>query len=457
MLMKNILKKTAFIFAVLMFAGAQILPAKAEEPDYSNTDYWNSMCTNNSEMTVEQQASCSAYLQYMKEQNEELQKQIDEIDSKKSEISDNIVVYASKANEYNKQIQGLNAMMQDLNMQIDGAQIQADEIALTIADSEEKIEFEKAQIASLKERVSNRIAQSQGSMRLNQYLDVIMGAETFSDFVRVVSGLSDIYQYDSNILEEMNESVKTLNEMQEKLLEDQAQLKQVQMDLETGKSLLTAQQAALLASKYEMEVVQKTYEEKLSTADNDLKEALAAVTQNEGTIDNIAAGIEESEKVNPSPTPEPEQSGTNPSATADAQSGGNENQDSGNSSWSTGGNGNPAQGSGSNPYYTPYEWGNCTWSVWQLVYNSLGIALPGWHYPVSWISEAQAAGYATGSEPAPNSIAVYVGHVAFCTEVGDGQIYIKEGNYMGSYMERWVPLDALPYTGQQCLGFIYLQ
>ena len=55
------------------------------------------------------------------------------------------------------------------------------------------------------------------------------------------------------------------------------------------------------------------------------------------------------------------------------------------------------------------------------------------------------------------SVAVYVGHVAFVTEVGDGMVYIKEGNYMGQYYERWVPLDALPYTGQTCLGYIYLQ
>lgn len=457
--MKKMIKKVLFIFAVILFAGTQVLSARAEEPEYSNTDYWNSLCTNNTEMTVEQQNSCSAYVQYMKEQNEELQKQIDEIDSKKSEISDNIVVYASKANDYNKQIQGLNNMLQDLNMQISGAQIQADEIALTIADSEEKIEFEKAQIASLKERVSNRIAQSQGSMRLNQYLDVIMGAETFSDFVRVVSGLSDIYEYDSNILEEMNESVQTLNEMQEQLLEDQAQLKKVQLDLETGKSLLSAQQAALLASKYEMEVVQKTYQEKLNSADTDLREALEALNQNQSTMENVQNSVDESEKLTtPTPDPESEKDSGNESSSSDSQTSGNESQESsGGGSWSTGGNGNPAQGGPNNPYYTPYEWGNCTWSVWKLVYDNLGIALPGWHYPVSWISEAQASGYATGSEPAPNSIAVYVGHVAYCAEVGDGQIYIKEGNYMGSYMERWVPLDALPYTGQQCLGFIYLQ
>jgi len=74
-----------------------------------------------------------------------------------------------------------------------------------------------------------------------------------------------------------------------------------------------------------------------------------------------------------------------------------------------------------------------------------------------WLWYAQRDGYPTGSEPAVYSVAVYVGHVAFVTEVGDGMVYIKEGNYMGQYYERWVPLDALPYTGQTCLGYIYLQ
>lgn len=89
------------------------------------------------------------------------------------------------------------------------------------------------------------------------------------------------------------------------------------------------------------------------------------------------------------------------------------------------------------------EWSNCTWSVWQLVYDNLGIALPGgWgNAGSSWLSNARNAGYTTGSSPKVNSIIVFDGHVAFVTYVSGDQVYIKEGGYgyapNQTYHEGW--------------------
>ena len=74
----------------------------------------------------------------------------------------------------------------------------------------------------------------------------------------------------------------------------------------------------------------------------------------------------------------------------------------------------------------------------------------------NWLNDAAASGYATGSTPRVNSIAVYSWHVAFVTAVNGDQVYIKEGNYLGHYNERWVPASGSNYTGQTCLGYIYL-
>jgi len=101
---------------------------------------------------------------------------------------------------------------------------------------------------------------------------------------------------------------------------------------------------------------------------------------------------------------------------------------------------------------------NCTWTVWKLVYENLGIALPGWGNAGSWYASARNAGYSVGSTPAANSIKVTSGHVAFVTAVSsDGkQVYVKEGGYgTGSnlgYHEGYV--NAYPTN---LVGYIYLQ
>ena len=106
----------------------------------------------------------------------------------------------------------------------------------------------------------------------------------------------------------------------------------------------------------------------------------------------------------------------------------------------------------------PYTggWSNCTWGTWQLVYEATGIALPGWHNAGGWLLEASEAGYAIGTEPRANSIAVWSWHVAYVTDFnGNDSMYIKEGGYLGGYNEEWCPAYGTRWN-QQLLGFIYM-
>lgn len=76
-----------------------------------------------------------------------------------------------------------------------------------------------------------------------------------------------------------------------------------------------------------------------------------------------------------------------------------------------------------------YVWGTCTWYVKERkpgIPNRLGNGGYG------WLSTATAAGYATGSTPAPGAIGVESGHVVIIESVnGDGTVNISEMNYAG--------------------------
>ena len=106
---------------------------------------------------------------------------------------------------------------------------------------------------------------------------------------------------------------------------------------------------------------------------------------------------------------------------------------------------------------------NCTWSVWQLVYDNLGIALPSWGWAgEQWLTNARNSGYSTGTQPAVNSIIVYNNHVAFVTGVSGDKVYIKEGGYgtgsnLGYHEGYSNAYGSREYTGQKILGYIYLK
>ncbi len=110
--------------------------------------------------------------------------------------------------------------------------------------------------------------------------------------------------------------------------------------------------------------------------------------------------------------------------------------------------------------YNPYPGsisGNCTYAVWALANEALGVRLPNWGDAGNWYRRAGISGYPTGQKPAPYSIVVWDHHVGFVTAVSeDGtMMYVKEGNASGRYREAWWPVASSRH-GQSLYGFIYL-
>ena len=113
-------------------------------------------------------------------------------------------------------------------------------------------------------------------------------------------------------------------------------------------------------------------------------------------------------------------------------------------------------GSEFNPYPGTIK-SNCTYAVWALVNQTLGLKLPGWGNAGSWLRRAQISGYPTGNKPAKYSIIVFDTHVGFVTDVSeDGtMMFIKEGNYAGKYHEQWWSVGSTRGS-LKVQGYIYL-
>ena len=438
--------------------------AEGEDPDFSDTNYWNSLCTDTDSLSDEDVKNCQAYTQYMQERNSELQSQIADIDARKEEISAKISDYDNQIAQFNAQIEGITGMIQDLSMQIKAVEEQIADIQTRIDANQKAIVEKQNDVDALKEKVAKRLVEEQKTMRTYQFLDVLMGAASFEDFVRLANGMNDIYAHDSHSLEQLTQSIDSLHEMEDQLRSDQEEVKTMETELAAGKQMLDSQQAALLSSRYELQILQQSYNEQLAAADQEKTSAENAIAANQSQIGNIKDSIANRPEPTPTAVPEP---------TASADSGENSTPDTTPESSDTGAAtvtpkpaSTPASSSGDsstppetgntdgNPYYG--GWANCTWGTWQLVHDTLGISLPGWGMAGNWMNDAARSGYATGSTPKVYSIAVYSWHVGFVTAVDGDRVYIKEGNYLGHYYERWVPVEGLPYSGQTCLGYIYL-
>ena len=125
---------------------------------------------------------------------------------------------------------------------------------------------------------------------------------------------------------------------------------------------------------------------------------------------------------------------------------------------------NPAYSSPTNPFAASGWTGQCTWFAWGRAREKCGVSLPCRGNAGQWLE--QAGGFATGSTPRPNSIAVWkksgtVGHVGFVEDVVGSTVYFNEANW---HVSEWWDgrLEALTLSqfsnrgGYVIAGYIYL-
>lgn len=121
--------------------------------------------------------------------------------------------------------------------------------------------------------------------------------------------------------------------------------------------------------------------------------------------------------------------------------------------------------------FTKYGYkGQCTWFTYGRTIEKLGISLPCEFYGNAvdwWYADVKDNVYAYGSEPKPNSIAVWgggklgYGHVAFVEKVEGNTVYFNEGNFTirGAYDGKLKSLskEEIKDRGNLHLkGYIYL-
>lgn len=165
------------------------------------------------------------------ELNTGISKKNTEIQSKKTtieKITDQILALNAKINESNEQI---NRAIDDINQTTD----EIDALRISIADLEKKIEERDV---VLRERV--RAMQVKGG-QVN-YLDVLLGANSFADFIDRFSAVNSLMDADRGIMEQQASDIAQLEE--EKALVESKLAKQ-----EAAKKELQNMRASLLGQK----------------------------------------------------------------------------------------------------------------------------------------------------------------------------------------------------------------
>jgi len=182
---------------------------------------------------------------------------LDSLKEEKSQIQEEKSEIDSKIDETSEKLNDIQAQQKDVQAEItkiDGAVSEAESKIATktkeIEDTKLEIEELKAEIVVLTERIEKRNEllkdrarsfQENGSMV--SYIDVLMGAKSFSDFIDRVSAVATIVEADQDILAEHRTDKEELETKQAEVETQLASLEKMLADLEGLKAGLEAKKA----------------------------------------------------------------------------------------------------------------------------------------------------------------------------------------------------------------------
>jgi peptidoglycan hydrolase CwlO-like protein len=198
----------------------------------------------------------------LKNQKEEISGERNDIESEIKKANDEIDRLQAEQVKVREQIERFDIAINDT---VDKIRDKTDEIGATkkeISLLQTEIKDLEERIAKRNELLKDRARSFQETGGMVSYIDVLMGASSFSDFIDRFSAVATIIEADQDILRKHTEDKELLEKKKTEVETKLANLEKMRKDLETLKASLNAQRAEqnkLLSSLEQKEEEAHTY------------------------------------------------------------------------------------------------------------------------------------------------------------------------------------------------------
>ncbi|WAA12006.1 murein hydrolase activator EnvC family protein [Fervidibacillus halotolerans] len=177
---------------------------------------------------------------------------LQELENQKKEITEKSSEVKSEMAEKEKELEEIQNKQEDLKQEIKQLDMDIQSISEDISNKTQEIEKKNEEIAQLNEEIKElearikkrdellmeRARAIQASGGTISYLEVLLGAKSFTDFISRVSAVSAIIEADKMILEEHKKDRDSLEEKKELVEQDKKKLEQLKEQLQSQKNQL---------------------------------------------------------------------------------------------------------------------------------------------------------------------------------------------------------------------------
>ncbi len=228
----------------------------------------------------------------------DLQKRQQQIQSQKSGLENNISEKDQTISELQQQQDSVTAEIRKLDSAITESESKIRAKEQEIAKTKAEIERLRAEIEELKIRIAERTVVLEDRARSIQqnggsasYIDVLLGAESFSDFVNRATAVTTLVNADKDILQEQENDKKQLEANEQKVKEQLVSLEEMLAELEKMNAELQKQRTAknnvmkgLVADEHEAHEQKLSLEEEQSLLSSQEASIQAAIQAEQARI-----------------------------------------------------------------------------------------------------------------------------------------------------------------------------
>ncbi|QIK68882.1 peptidoglycan DD-metalloendopeptidase family protein [Erysipelothrix sp. HDW6C] len=271
------------LVTVLFLAVTSPIGAISDAEFASNEAYYNELCRGVS--TADTVETCKAYREYLNRKIADQSAEKEDLAAQRKSIESDLANNLNLIDEYVAKIKSFEDEAANLQAQIDAKEIEIERLEGLVAERMESIKV-------LEEDVKTYMVNSQSTMRVNGYIEFIMGARDFADIIRRIDGMNAIKRYNETVISDLRTE-------REKLVEDQNLVAAEKFDIENAKVEIEAQGEKA-----------KLYEAGLQTIYSELKEQQGLLDVADAKIEaEISANVLSPQDIvdfTPPPDPEPE-------------------------------------------------------------------------------------------------------------------------------------------------------
>ena len=276
------------LMALVLLTGTCAFSPVHAEPDFSDTEYWSSYCTQDE---YNNSSACDAYREHLSSSSSSLAQSLKDIEAKNAEYVADIAAYKDQIAGYQKQIETKKAAIAQVQATIDSLQNDIDNKQVEINNKQDEIDKTQADIDKLTNKILTRMEEQQSSLRVNKYLDLLMGASSMSDLLRIVSGLRAITESDQATNEELVALEDTQKKQKEELEQAKQELIASQDEQKAAKEKLVSEQQDLLVAQAEVQAAEEAAQQQAALLEAAGAQVSSQISAIKDTLNDVAKRI----------------------------------------------------------------------------------------------------------------------------------------------------------------------